>query len=180
MEVIQSGTPPFSREKLKFLIKHILKEDKKFNIREFIKMIRAIKDEFKLQPIDQISIGTGVNNVEKFILNDTTKFEYGKGCPMHVRAAGYHNYLVNNSKYKSKYSLIRSTDKIRYYFVDIKKESENNVFGYLQGSYPYEFAPPIHYDDQFNRVILDPINRFVESMGHTPLGSGLLLVNSLC
>ncbi len=98
---------------------------------------------------------------------------------MHVRASGYHNYRLNNSKYKSKYSLIRSSDKIKFYFVDIKNERENNVFGYLNGSYPYEFAPPISYDAQFNRVILDPINRFIEAMGYPPISPNLLLVKAL-
>ena len=98
---------------------------------------------------------------------------------MHVRAAGYHNYLLNNSKYKTKYSLIRSGEKIKFYFVATKSEAENNVFGYLNGSYPYEIAPPINYDEQFNRTILDPVNRFIEAMGYPPLSPNLLLVRAL-
>jgi DNA polymerase elongation subunit (family B) len=179
IELAQGGTAPFAREKLTFLLRHIFDRGKSFDIREFVKIMKEIKNEFKVQNPDQVAVGTAVNNIEKFIINDTTKFEVAKGCPMHVRAAGYHNYLLNNSKYKAKYSLIRSSEKIKYYFVKVKNEQENNVFGYLNGSYPYEIAPPIDYDEQFNRVILDPINRFVESMGYTPLSPNLLLVRSL-
>lgn len=179
IEIVQGGTPPFAREKLTMILTHFFKTGRSFDIREFVKMLRDIKEQFKLQEPDAISIGVGVNNIEKFIINDTTNFEYGKGCPMHVRASGYHNYILNNSKYKAKYSLIRSSDKIKYYFVDIKNERENNVFGYLNGSYPYEFAPPISYDAQFNRVILDPINRFIEAMGYPPISPNLLLVRAL-
>ena len=124
-------------------------------------------------------MGTSVNNIEKFIVNDTTKFEVAKGCPMHVRAAGYHNFLLNNSKHKVKYSLIRSSEKIKYYYVKVNNERENNVFGYLNGAYPYELAPPVDFDEQFNRVILDPINRFIEAMGYSPLSPNLLLVRAL-
>jgi len=179
IELAQGGTAPFAREKLTFLLRHIFEKGKTFDIREFVKILKDIKNEFKIQNPDQISIGTSVNNIEKFIVNDTTKFEVAKGCPMHVRAAGYHNYVLNNSKYKVKYSLIRSSEKIKFYYVKTKNEAENNVFGYLNGSYPYEYAPPVDFDEQFNRVILDPINRFIEAMGYAPLSPNLLLVRAL-
>jgi DNA polymerase elongation subunit (family B) len=179
IEIVQGGTPPFAREKLIFLLKHLFETGRKFDIRTFVKMLREIKSEFKIQKPEAISIGVGVNNIEKFILNDTTKFEVAKGCPMHVRAAGYHNYILNNSKYKAKYSLIRSSEKIKYYFVAVNSEQENNVFGYVNGAYPYEYAPPIDFDAQFNRTILDPINRFIEVMGYNPLSPNLLLVSAL-
>ena len=179
IELAQGGTAPFAREKLTFLLRHIFEQGKNFDIREFVKILKDIKNEFKVQSPDQISVGTSVNNLEKFIVNDTDKFEVAKGCPMHVRASGYHNYLLNKSKYKAKYSLIRSSEKIKYYYVKVKNEQENNVFGYLNGSYPYEIAPPVDFDEQFNRVILDPINRFIEAMGYTPLSPNLLLVRAL-
>jgi DNA polymerase elongation subunit (family B) len=179
IELAQGGTAPFAREKLTYLLSYIFEKGKSFDLREFVKILKEIKNEFKVQNPDQISIGTSVNNIEKFIINDTAKFEVGKGCPMHVRAAGYHNYVLNNSKYKAKYSLIRSSEKIKFYYVKTKSEAENNVFGYLNGSYPYEYAPPVDFDEQFNRVILEPINRFVEAMGYTPLSPNLLLVRAL-
>lgn len=179
IELAQGGTAPFAREKLTFLLQHIFEKGKAFDIREFVKILKNIKSEFKVQSPDQISVGTSVNNIEKFIVNDTTKFEVAKGCPMHVRAAGYHNYLLNNSKHKVKYSLIRSSEKIKYYYVKVNNERENNVFGYLNGAYPYELAPPVDFDEQFNRVILDPINRFIEAMGYSPLSPNLLLVRAL-
>jgi DNA polymerase elongation subunit (family B) len=179
VELAQGGTPPFVRTNLSMLLKHIFSKGKAFDLREFVKLLKDVKTQFKVQSPDAISIGTSVNNIEKFILNDSTNFEFGKGCPMHVRAAGYHNYLLNNSKYKTKYSLIRSGEKIKFYFVATKSEAENNVFGYLNGSYPYEIAPPINYDEQFNRTILDPVNRFIEAMGYPPLSPNLLLVRAL-
>ncbi len=179
IELAQGGTAPFAREKLGMLLKHMFDKGKEFDIRQFVKILKEVKNEFKVQDTNQIAIGTSVNNIEKFIVNDTNKFEVAKGCPMHVRAAGYHNYVLNNSKYKAKYSLIRSSEKIKYYFVKVKNEHENNVFGYLNGSYPYEIAPPVDFDAQFTRVILDPINRFVVAMGYPEISSNLLLVNAL-
>jgi len=179
VEMIKGGTPPFVREKLIYLTKLIFSKGKGFDIREFVRELKSIKKEFKVQEPKSISAAINVNNYEKFILNDSTDFEVGKGCPIHVRASGYYNFLLNRSSYKTKYSLIRSGDKINYYFVKIKSQSENNVFGYPQGTFPYEFAPPIDYDEQFTKTILDPINRFIEVMGHNPISPNLFTINAL-
>jgi hypothetical protein len=177
--MIKGGTPTFVREKLLYLTKYIFSKGKEFNLREFVQELKTIKRDFKAQEPEKISIGISANNYEKFILNDTTGFEVGKGCPIHVRASGYHNYLLNNSKYKDKYALLRSGDKIRFYFVKVKNARENNVFAYVPGTYPYEFAPPIDFDEQFTKTILDPINRFIEVMGHNPISPNLFMMNAL-
>ena len=179
VEMIKGGTPSFVREKLLFLTKFIFSKGRSFNLREFVTELKTIKKDFKAQQPENISAGIAVNNMEKFILNDSTGLEVAKGCPIHVRASGYHNYLLNNSKYKDKYPLLRSGDKVRFYFVKTKSSMDNNVFAYAQGAYPYEFAPPIDYDEQFTKTILDPINRFIEVMGHNPISPNLFMINTL-
>lgn len=179
VEMIKGGTSPFVREKLTFLTKLIFERGRKFDIREFVKELKNIKKQFKIQEPQSVATAITINGYEKFVLNDTTGFEVGKSCPIHVRAAGYHNYLINNSTYKSKYSLIRSSDKIAFYFVKVKSASENNVFGFPQGTYPYEIAPPIDYDEQFTKTILDPINRFIEVMGYNQISPNLFMINAL-
>jgi len=179
VEMIKGGTPPFVRQKLEYLTKFIFSKGKSFDIREFVKELKDIKKEFKLQEPRNISASVNVNNYEKFILNDVTALEVGKACPIHVRASAYHNYLLNNSKYKDKYPLLRSGDKVNYYFVKVKSIADNNVFAYTQGTYPYEFAPPVDHDEQFTKTILDPINRFIEVMGYNPISPNLFMINAL-
>jgi len=179
VEMIKGGTPTFVREKLLYLTKYILAVGKNFNLREFVQELKSIKKDFKAQEAEQISLAISVNNYEKFILNDTTNLEVSKSCPIHVRASAFHNFLLNNSKYKEKYPLLRSGDKVRYYFVPIRSEAENNVFAYAQGNFPYEYAPPVNYDEQFTKTILDPINRFIEVMGFHPISPNLFMINTL-
>ena len=179
VEMIKGGTPSFVREKLVYLTKFIFSKGKNFSLREFTQELKSIKKEFRAQQAENISLAVQINNYEKFILNDTTGFEVAKACPIHVRAAGYHNYILNSSKYKDKYPLLRSGEKIRFYFVATKNSAENNVFGFSQGTFPYEFAPPIDYDEQFTKTILDPINRFIEVMGHNPISPNLFMINPL-
>jgi hypothetical protein len=179
VEMVKGGTPSFVREKLIYLTKFIFTKGKNFNIREFVQELKSIKKDFKAQEPEKISQAIVVNNYEKFILNDTTGFEISKGCPIHVRASGYHNYLLNSTPYKDKYPLLRSGDKVRIYFVKTKSLQENNVFAYPQGTFPHEFAPPIDFDEQFTKTILDPINRFIEVMGHNPISPNLFMINTL-
>jgi hypothetical protein len=75
--------------------------------------------------------------------------------------------------------LLRSGDKVNYYFVKIKNINDNNVFAYPQGVFPYEFAPPVDHDEQFTKTILDPINRFIEVMGFNPISPNLFMINAL-
>jgi DNA polymerase elongation subunit (family B) len=179
VEMVKGGTPSFVREKLIYLTKFIFSKGNSFSLREFVQELKAIKKDFKAQEPENISVAVNVNNYEKFILNDTTDLEVAKGCPIHVRACAYHNYLLNSTKFKDKYPLLKSGEKVRFYFVKTKNVYENNVFAYAQGTYPYEFAPPIDYDQQFTKTILDPINRFIEVMGHNPISPNLFMINTL-
>jgi len=179
VEMIKGGTPPFVREKLSYLTKFIFSKGKKFSIKEFVQELKSIKKDFKAQESQNISAAIQINNYEKFVLNDVSALEVGKGCPIHVRASAYHNYLLNNSKFKDKYAMIRSSDKVNFFFVKTKSAAENNVFAFVQGNFPYEFAPQIDYDQQFTKTILDPINRFIEAMGHNPISPNLFMINPL-
>ena len=97
---------------------------------------------------------------------------------MHVRASGYYNYLINSSKWKNKYQLIKTGDKVRYYYAQ-NSEGGENVFAYLPGNYPVEVAPPVDYDTQFAKCIIDPINRFILAIGMCPLSPELIVKTQL-
>jgi hypothetical protein len=179
VEMVKGGTPSFVREKLIYLTKFIFRKGGGFELREFVQELKAIKKDFKAQEPENISVAVNVNNYQKFVLNDTTSLEVAKGCPIHVRASAYHNFLLNATKYKDKYPLIGGGEKVRFYFVKVKNPGDNNVFAYSQGTHPYEFAPPIDFDQQFTKTILDPINRFIEVMGHNKISPNLFMINTL-
>lgn len=174
-EIIQSSTPIFVREKLKELMKYVICEEQ-VEVSKVVSKLSELKREFKLQEIDNISISYRVNNYRKYILNDYDNFEINTGCPFNVRAAGYYNYLLNNSKYKEKYRIIEDSDKIKIY---ITTHQANNYFAYLPGEFPKEIAPKIDYDLQFERVMIDPLNRILIAIGLPPLTSSLFFKRSL-
>jgi hypothetical protein len=165
LEIIQSSTPPFCRQKLIDAVKYIFSKTKitaKDNS-DLVKLIKEIKREFKVANIEKISMTRSISEYNKFIINDTDKFEMQSGCPIHVRAGGYHNYLLNQeSKLKGKYELIRSGDKIKWYH---SSDTFCGVFAYKAGNYPFEFAPKMDLEIQFQKTILDPLNRIIVPAG---------------
>ena len=178
VEIVQSSTPAFARTKLKELLMIIFQERSKLNMRKFADLLKREKEAFMLDNIENVSQSASVNDYEKGIGEDRKKLIINDNCPMHVRAAGYHNYILNNSKWKNKYQLIKSGDKVRYYYAKSDKGGEN-VFAYLPGNYPVEIAPPVDYDTQFAKCIIDPINRFIAATGLPPLSPELIVKTQL-
>jgi DNA polymerase elongation subunit (family B) len=164
LEIIQSSTPQFCRQKLIDAVKFIFSKTKinaKHNS-ELVSLIKSIKKEFNLSNIEKISMSRSISEYNKFILNDTDKLEMKSGCPIHVRAGGYYNYLINQENLKGKYEMIKSGDKIKWYH---SSDKFCDVFAYKPGSYPFEFAPKINLEVQFQKTILDPLNRIIVPAG---------------
>ena len=178
VEIVQSSTPAFARKKLMELLKIIFQERGKLNMRKFADLLKKEKESFMLDNVENVSMSSSISDYEKGIGEDRKKFVVNEHCPMHVRAAGYYNYTLNNSKWKSKYQLIKSGDKVRYYYAR-QEDGGQNVFAYLPGNFPSEFAPPVDYDTQFAKCIIDPINRFIAATGLPPLPPELIVRTQL-
>jgi len=178
LEIIQSSTPAFCRDKLTDLVKFLFSKDKLDNdaIGGLTRVLKGIKKEFQLADIEQISSNRRIGDYNKFVVNDTNEFELAKGCPIHVRAGAHHNYLVNNSKQKNDFEMIKTSDKIRWYYAS---DQFCDVFGYLPGNYPYQLAPKIDMDRQFEMFILEPLNRIIVPSGMPRLNRSLAYTISL-
>lgn len=180
VELVQSSTPQFAREKLKELIKFIFTSKKGVKINDIIAKLRGFKEEFMMADPEKISMGRSISDYSSYILNDSTQFEVAKGTPIHVRAAGVYNFNLNKSpKFKSKYEMIKAGDKIKFYHVKTKSVAEQDVFGFLPNSFPVEFAPQIDYDTQFAKTIIDPLNRVTTAMGFPEIGPNLFIGHAL-
>ena len=178
LEIIQSSTPPFCREKLIEAVKFIFSK-KKLTIKdnpEFISLIKEVKREFKLCNIEKISMSRGISDYRKFILDDVESMTLNKGCPIHVRAGAHHNYLLNQNKLKGKYELITSGNKVKWFHAH---DEFCDVFAYKAGAFPMEFAPKMDIERQFQATILDPLNRIVVPAGFPPLNPSLAYTVSL-
>lgn len=179
-DTIQSSTPAFVRAKLVEALKIIFKTGKTpgpEELQELVKFMKQVRTEFQLADIDDVSFNRRTNNIEKYIVDDQIEFQVGLKCPANVKAAGYYNYLLNmNSKFKTKYKVIGNGEKLKIYNC---KSPISEVYAYLPGEHPYEFAPEIDYDTQFEKSMIDPLNRVLKAIGLQTLDTNLLYASAL-
>jgi len=175
VEIVQSSTPKFARKILKDLVNHIFVNGKKLDYSETVQKLREYKKQFVMQDPDDIAKGVSIGDYEKYVLDDRKEIALADKCPINVRSAAVYNHILFQSKWKGKYNLIKTGDKIKHYYC----KGEYQVFGFLPGNYPYEFAPEIDYDLQFEKIIIEPFNRFIEVLGFNPIPGNLIYARSL-
>ncbi len=178
VEIAQGSTPSFVRARMKTLLEYIFREKNKLNLREFAEILKREKQAFTMENIENVAFSSSISDYEKGIADDKTRLELHSHCPMHVRAAGCHNFTLNKSKWKNKYQMIKSGDKVRYYYAKAER-GEENVFAFLPGNFPVEFAPPVDYDTQFSKGLIEPLNRFISAIGLPPISSDIIVRTQL-
>jgi DNA polymerase elongation subunit (family B) len=180
IDLVRTSSPLFARQKVYDVINYFFKNPSTYNDRDLVKIVRELKNEFKIANIEDISMSSSCNNYANMVLNDQTTLKIAKGAHHAVKAAALHNYLLNNNpQFKNKYNLIKSGTRIKYYYTT---NQISNEFAYVAGQYPKEIAmlhAPIDYDTQFEKCILSLINRFNNVLGLSKLDSKLTFTLSL-
>jgi DNA polymerase elongation subunit (family B) len=175
VEIMQGSTPKFARKALKELIKLACEKGRNLQYAEAVKKLKEYKKEYVLQSPEDIAITKAIGDYEKYCLEDKKEIRLAEKTQQNVRSAAVYNHIILNSKWKTKYNIIKTGDKVKYYAT----KDENEVFGFLPGNFPYEFAPPVNYDLQFEKTIVDPFNRILEAMGYNPVPGNLIYAKSL-
>jgi len=174
-ETVQASTPTASRKILQDALKIIFSKES-WTIDNIVKFLKDKKSQFKLENTEDICVNLRMNNYEKYVLDDVNQLELAKGAGPGVKSAGFYNYLLNNSQYKNKYQLLSSGERLKVYHTSDRR---CEVFAYSAGEFPYEFAPEIDYETQFEKTVIDPLNRVLASMGMQTLNRNLLYAKSL-
>jgi DNA polymerase elongation subunit (family B) len=176
VELVRSSTPLFAREKIINIVKYLFEHSNTFNIKDLLKLIKALRKEFELADIDDISMQSSCSNYQTKIIDDKNlPLQFVNGAHFAVKASAYHNYLLHQNKLlQNKYEFIKSGTKIKYYYC--KNTNNGDIFAYIRGSYPIEIAPAINYDIQFAKCILAPINKIIEPLGMPEITERLSVV----
>jgi len=179
-DTIQSSTPKFAREKLVEALRILFNSEIQptaNELQELVEFMKQCKKEFKLADIGDISFNKRTNNIDKYIIDDQEELQIGLKCPANVKAAGYYNYILNNNKkYKNKYKHISNGEKLKIYNC-IGTISE--VYAFMPNEYPYEIAPKVDYDTQFEKAMIDPLNRVLTAIGLQTLDTNLIYASAL-
>jgi hypothetical protein len=174
-ETVQASTPVAARKILNEALIIFFKDDD-WSIDTVVKFLKEKKNQFKLEDIQDVCFNLRMNNYEKYVLDDVNQLELAKGAGPNIKGAGFHNYLLNNSTHKNKYQLLTSGERLKLYYTS---DMRNEVFSFSSGEYPYEFAPQIDHEVQFEKAVIDPLNRVLASMGMQTLNRNLLYAKSL-
>ena len=176
VELVRSSTPLFAREKIINIVKYLFEHSNTFNIKDLLKLIKALRKEFELAEIDDISMQSSCSNYDVKVIDDKSlPLQFVSGAHFAVKASAYHNYVLHQSKeLQTKYEFIKSGTKIKYYYC--KNTKNGDIFAYIRGSYPIEIAPQIDYDKQFAKSILSPINSIIEPLGMPEITERLSVV----
>ena len=175
IEVVQGSTPQFARKVIKEMISYTLEKKKNLNYGEVVKKLKEYKKEFLLQNPDDIAITKSLGDYEQYILEDKKELKLALKCPINIRAAGIYNHMLLNSKWKTKYSLAKTGDKLKYYHA----KGQYDLFGFLPNNFPIEFGLQIDYDTQYFKVIIEPYNRILEALGLNRIPETMIYAKSL-
>ena len=176
VELVRSSTPAFARDKIVGIVKYLFSHPDTFNIKDLLKLVKGLRKEFELADIDDICMQSSVSNYEIKVLNDKSlPLQFVSGAHFAVKSAAHYNYLLGKSKdHQQKYEFIKSGTKIKYYVC--KDKSITDMFAYIRGSYPIEFAPQIDFDEQFSKSILSPVNSIIAPLGMPEITKRLSVV----
>ena len=163
IEIIKSTTPKLCRTVLKELMNSLMfdyhEENRSEYILQFNEKLAEYRRQFYKAPVEDISQSVGVGDYKKYVINDSDYLELGKQCPVSVQAIARFNYLAhkNGEDNKKQYS-----GKIKYFYIRINEKNEG-YFGFPSGELP-QWAPKMDKLTQWEKTIIDPINRFLDVM----------------
>lgn len=167
IEIIKSTTPKLCREILKDLMRSLMfdfddstQESRDAYILQFNEKLSEYRKKFYSAPLEDISQSVGIGDYAKYVKNDTTFLELEKGCPVSVHAIARYNYLAHKNGEDNKRQF---TGKIKYYNIRLGGKDNIGYFGYPAGELP-EWAPMMDKLTQWQKNVIDPINRFLEVM----------------
>ncbi len=185
IEIVRSSTPIFVRGSnqqggIWDIIRYLYSNANNLDINSIIRLVKNQRKLFEMEDIENISMNTSCTNYADRVIDDVNNVIVVKGAHFSVKAAAFHNYLLNkNSEYKTKYDLIRS-GKIKYYYCI---HPTNNVFAYLRNFHPDEITSKenviFDYETQFEKSFLTLVNKFLEPLGLPLINKRLSVLNSL-
>lgn len=170
IELVKSTTPKLCRTILTDLMNSLMfdynEEHKDEYILTFNNKLAEFRKQFYKAPIEDISQSIGIGDYKKYIIEDKTDLILGKQCPVSVQAIARYNYLAHKNGEDNK---IQYSGKIKYYNIMIGNKI--GYFGYPAGELP-AWAPPIAKIIQWEKNVVDPINRFLEVMNIPKVNAG--------
>ena len=166
LEVIKSSYPTLARKQLKQLLRFMLEYDGKYLVQEMNLMSQKFLKEFQSADMDMISGNLRINGYSNAVISDTDKSGpvIKKGASFNVKALAMYNWL-NNIHHLGSEPIYGG--KMKYYIIHTGNSKDLSYFAYEGTKYPKwaDKYAPANRMAMYQKFVLDPINRILESAG---------------
>ena len=165
VDVVRTTMPKAIKPYVKQVIETMLTSK---SITKTNQVLNQAYDVFNALPIEDISRTSGIKGYEKYA-NMCNDFKIAKGVPNHVKAAYYHNLLIDKLKLDRKYEKIASGEKIKYFYVQQPNKYGIDCIGFKY-KFPTEMAALFVPDREklFEKIVYAAIERFYLAVNWTP------------
>jgi len=162
VEINKSDLCTYSRKKIKELADLMFEGDQPDKLK-MLTFIRKCYNEFKKQPIEDISTPKGVSNYDKYEIPLIQPMTFITKTPMANRSSIIYNFIIESKKLP--YVKISNGTKIKYIYVKDRNVYSTQVIGFV-GNYPKEFRDmfQIDYETQFQKQFLNIAQRFFDTL----------------
>lgn len=161
VEVVRTTMPTPIKPYVKKIIETMLLTK---DLSQTNKIFNETYDIFKKLPVEDVAFVMGIKGYEKYAAQ-CDGFKTAKHMPIHVKAAYFHNILLDRFNTGKKYEKISSGDKVRYFYAKQPNRFGITTIGYKY-NYPKEFIEHflVDYELMFEKIIFSVIERFYEAV----------------
>lgn len=165
VEVVRTSMPKTVKPHVKNIIETMLSTR---SLAATNKVLGDTYEVFNNLPIEDISRTSGIKGYEKYasLCND---FKIAKRTPNHVKAAYYHNLLIDKLGLERKYTKISSGEKIKYFYVQKPNKYGIDCIGF-KNKFPEEFKAIFNPDKEvlFEKIVYAAVEKFYQAVNWTP------------
>jgi DNA polymerase elongation subunit (family B) len=162
VDVVKTTMPKKVKPYVKKVIEHMIATQ---SFKETNDLFNEAYEEFKKLPITDIAKISGMNNYSEYSAR-CNGMNTAKGMPSHLKAAYYHDLIVEQNVWSSKYEKFKNGDKVKMVYIKKPNKYDLNMIGF-KGDWPEEFDSifTVDYELMFGKVFYAAIERFYEAVG---------------
>ena len=162
VDVVKTTMPKKVKPYVKKVIEHMIMTQ---SLKETNDLFNEAYAEFKKLPITDIAKISGMNNFDEYSAR-CNGMNTVKGMPSHLKAAYYHDLIVEQNGWGSKYDKFKSGDKVKMVYVKKPNKYNLEMIGF-KGEWPTEFDNifTVDYEKMFGKIFYAAIERFYEAVG---------------
>lgn len=159
IEIQQSGSSKLVHSVLKAFINAIFTKWDTLDERTFFSMCNSVKKQLSEVPINDLAKINGIKTYDKYVICDRERVEHTGGPSAIVKGAMRYNHLIYTNNLQNKYPYIKQGMRCKWYY-----DVNGDAFSYPDDVWPYEIAPEMDRDTQLDKLIFDPVKRYISGL----------------